>query len=219
MPKRHKNYGPLEALHIRLTYKEGEEYPIKDLIEKDGAKVYIAAHEVGKRDGKHVHIYLEVPGVCSGLCKTYRSFLNTRGWSGKLLSVSMWGVWKEDHRYFYKGSGSAKLDISHTTHPYPYQLERNAEFWAVNKELVQLHQRKAAEKVSVTAALVEECRQRNATSTMEVLNVFIDMRMGKDQIDPFKHRGMLLSAWMELNKDTQEEMEMRSLLHRKIFEM
>lgn len=185
------------GVHIRLTYIEGKEYPLDELIQHVKPARYIAAHEIGHNEGKHVHVYLDTKKDV----KAIRGWISYRGWKGSLLSVKAWGDKDEDLRYFLKGQpDTRKVHISHSSFSPQWQLEQNTAWWSVADAISNRHKRQKAEKVSLVALLVEQCRQADVSDARGICRVFIENRRGRDQIDPMKHRGIVLSAYAELNK-------------------
>lgn len=176
------------------------------LMEYSKPKRFIVAHEGGDSN-PHVHVYLDT-------CKTD---VDVRNWvtrhfkmlKGDNKCVKKWGDDDADMRYFCKGNKTGVMKGVNVTSSFQYDKIVQ---W--NKEFYENAPKK--KDGTLTEWLVQACKTRGVSDALSIIELFIELRKGKDGICPFKHGPMLRSVYLALNDDSQV-LEIALEMRQKIF--
>lgn len=154
---------------------------------------FIVAHEGGEVN-PHIHVYLD----------TCKSDTDIRNWisrhfkvlKGDAKCVKKWGDADSDMRYFCKGDKTGLMKGVDITASFSYEkiVQWNREYYenAPKKK-----------EGTLTEWLVQACKTRGVKDALEIIELFIELRKGKDGICPFKHGPMLRSVYLALNDDSK----------------
>lgn len=178
-----------------------------------GHQKYLAVKELGK-DGTnpHYHVYLELPNTQKANVRAFVKKFDSN-LCGPALCVKQWGDGPSDMWYLCKGTSLGKFKALMSSYHALELAAFNKSYWAVNDKL------KTNGKVSgetVTQTLVRLCQQQGVTDREAITRVFVESRKGREQVCPFKHRGVILSAYAQL-ADASEVRDMVASMSAIIF--
>lgn len=146
-------------------------------------------------DNPHVHIYIQSArsdaDVRNWITRNFKSLKKDR------KCVKVWGDEDEDLAYLFKGKDADTLPNVVAVSSYftfPKQVELHALYWRVNRE------RAAARQAgNLTETLLAACKAAGVRESHDVIKVFLQSRVGRDGVCPFKHGPAIRSAYLALN--------------------
>lgn len=194
------------GLHVRADTIEGLQVDvfIASLLEYTGATRYLIAKET-PQGNPHIHCYLD----------TVRSTNDVRNWITRKFPVlkkhdkcvKKWGDDPVDMEYYCKGTGKGTGICIMKTSFSPFEIAQwNKDYW----------DRPKSNYGTLTESLVAECRAKGVKSQEGVVEVFCNMRIGREGICPFKHGPTIRSAWLALNCE-EDRRSMYVMMAMKIF--